>query len=1481
MIAKVDGVDVNTDVETAVGNYLVTIANGTLTVDPKAVTITAGSDSKTYDGTALTNYSSTATALESSDTHIFNVEMTQESTITNVGTQPNVIAKVDDVPVNTGEEIAVGNYLVTTVNGTLTINPITENVTVTITEHSNSDEIVYNGQEHTVTGYDVAIDNELYTEADFTFSGNAEVKGTDAGTYPMELKPEDFTNTNQNFSNVTFNVKDGALTITPVIVKVSVVDKADGQPIVGNQVVVRNSNGVIIHDWSSTSTEENHEISVLKAGGEYTIIGNAYLGYTRSAEYTLTIDENGNVSYSGTITQDGVLLVENSKTHVEISVVDMVDGDKLAGATVQVKDSEGDVVEEWDSKETENHIIEGLTIFEEYTLCETAAPEGYKISSDCTFTINETGEITTSGLSTTDEEGNTVLLVENSKTHVEISVVDITTKDEIEGAHVQVLAPGNEVVEEWTSTTEIHEVEGLKTNVEYTLRETVAPEGYKISSDCTFTINEEGKVFTNGQEVAVLQVENAMTHVEISVVDITTKAPISDATIKVLAPGNVVVEEWTSGTGNYVIEGLKTNVEYTLRETAAPNRYAAPADYTFEIAPDGRITFTGNRTEDGVLLVENTKTGDLIVSNTVYSDSESDANQEFGFTVTLGDQSINGTYGDMTFESGVATFTLKDGQEKTAANLLYGTTYTVTQVEVEGFTLEKTGDTGTIGQESWTAAFTNTRKTGDLIVTNTVYSDSESDANQEFGFTVTLGDQSINGTYGDMTFESGVATFTLKDGQEKTATGLPTTMTYMVTGPGVSGFQLSESTGVEGTIGNEASTATFKYIKLIDVSVAIRWNDANNQDGKRPSEVSAILKANDEQVGSKVLNDRNEWSDTFENQPSCTQEGTRIKYSWEMEMPATPDYNTLSETTVDGHNTITMFTLTHEPEVTEVKVSIDWDDTENREGFRPESVTVHLLKDNNECEAIVLSNSNNWTHTWANLQKYENATEIDYTVTEDAVANYSTQITKATDGTFTYTVTNSRELEVTEVKVSIVWVDENNREGFRPESVTVHLMKDNNECEAIELSNSNDWTHTWANLQKYENAAAIDYKVTEEEVANYSTQIEASDAPLTYNVTNSRTVEETEVTVSIVWDDDNDTNGLRPDNVISSLKLFANSAEKTENKWTALSNGSYVWTGLPKYADGQEIEYTISQEKLNNYNDPVITYSGTRWEYTVTNTICGVIFTNEGNSTTLTLTNPIALQEVSIPTPVDVDHVDIQREFIPETAATVYLPFTIAAENVEGGTFYSFTDVNETKDPWEVSYTEVTGNIAANTPYIFLPDNLHGGKITVNNGENKLSVCTANAQTTHDAERQWEFIGTYQPIKWLSDSEAEGYTAERADEIGSVYGFAASSATVGTTEFTAGQFVKVASGAYIKPYRAYLKRTTTSGARGRNGISSPELPATMNVVLISANGVTVSVGTINLDCESGDWYSLDGRKLDAQPTKKGMYIHNNKKVIIK
>ena len=147
VIATVDGTPVTTGVETPVGNYCVTTVNGELEVTCKKVTITAHNASKVYDSTPLTESGFTASALETGDTHTFTVAMTSGSTITNVGTQANVIATVDGTPVTTGVETPVGNYCVTTVNGELEVT--CKKVTIT----ANSNNKIYDGTPLTDGGF--------------------------------------------------------------------------------------------------------------------------------------------------------------------------------------------------------------------------------------------------------------------------------------------------------------------------------------------------------------------------------------------------------------------------------------------------------------------------------------------------------------------------------------------------------------------------------------------------------------------------------------------------------------------------------------------------------------------------------------------------------------------------------------------------------------------------------------------------------------------------------------------------------------------------------------------------------------------------------------------------------------------------------------------------------------------------------------------------------------------------------------------------------------------------------------------------------------------------------------------------------------------------------------------------------------------------------------------------------------------------------
>lgn len=183
-------------------NYNITYANGTLTVTPKPVTITANDAEKTYDGSALTESGFTASDLEAGDTHTFTVTMTAESTITNAGSQSNVIATVDGVTVTTGNETAVGNYLVITVVGTLTVNP--KGVTLT----ANSDTREYNGEEQTVTGFTCSVEG-------LTFTGvSASGSGTAIGTYEVTFTGVTINTTKDDTGNyVVIGTTNGTLTI--------------------------------------------------------------------------------------------------------------------------------------------------------------------------------------------------------------------------------------------------------------------------------------------------------------------------------------------------------------------------------------------------------------------------------------------------------------------------------------------------------------------------------------------------------------------------------------------------------------------------------------------------------------------------------------------------------------------------------------------------------------------------------------------------------------------------------------------------------------------------------------------------------------------------------------------------------------------------------------------------------------------------------------------------------------------------------------------------------------------------------------------------------------------------------------------------------------------------------------------------------------------------------------------------------------------
>ena len=221
--------------------------------------------------------------------------------------------------------------------------------------------------------------------------------------------------------------------------------------------------------------------------GEYVVHEiEAPTGYILSDEsYPVTVSEDGDVVE---------ITAVNKPITVEISKRDVY-GNELVGAEMVLENADGETVDKWISNGT-NHIVLKLGAGE-YVLKEIAAPDGYIIATDIKFSVDVYGNVTVENVDSTavSDNGYPLIVMVDDTTKVQISKQDITTGEELPGAKLQVIDRDGNVVEEWVSSSEPHFIEGkLIAGKEYTLKETIAPEGYEIANEIKFTVNADGSV---------------------------------------------------------------------------------------------------------------------------------------------------------------------------------------------------------------------------------------------------------------------------------------------------------------------------------------------------------------------------------------------------------------------------------------------------------------------------------------------------------------------------------------------------------------------------------------------------------------------------------------------------------------------------------------------------------------------------------------------------------------------------------------------------------------------------------------------------------------------------------------------------------------------------------------------------------------------------------------------------------------------------
>ena len=387
-------------------------------------------------------------------------------------------------------------------------------------------------------------------------------------------------------------------------------------------------------------------------------------------------------------------------------------------------------------------------------------------------------------------------------------------------------------------------------------------------------------------------------------------------------------------------------------------------------------------------------------------------------------------------------------------------------------------------------------------------------------------------------------------------------------------------------------TITNSYLpETVVVKATKNWDDANNQDGKRPTKITINLLADGQQVDSKEVQAAADGTWTVEfTKLAKYKAGKEIKYT------------VTEEAVAEYEATITDFTITNKyaPKEIDYKVTKVWNDANNQDGKRPESVTVQLYKKVGDADPVAVegkkltltakdkTDANTWVASFTNLPQYEAGKEITYSIDEvDVPAGYKASVTGQV-------VTNTHDVETVVLSGTKVWKDNNNQDGKRTTSVKVQIINGDKVVQEIEVSEKTGWKFESKKLPKYENGKEIKYTVKETAMTEYKATI-TTDKDGKYTITNEHTPEKTAVKGHKIWKDEDNKDGIRPASI--TVKLLADGKETGQTATVSETSGwTYEFTGLDRYQEGKEIAYTV--EEVNVPDGYTASVEG----YNITNT---------------------------------------------------------------------------------------------------------------------------------------------------------------------------------------------------------------------------------------------------------------------------------------
>ena len=678
-------------------------------------------------------------------------------------------------------------------------------------------------------------------------------------------------------------------------------------------------------------------------------------------------------------------------------------------------------------------------------------------------------------------------------------------------------------------------IKGLPKDVTFTVTE--AKEAYfnADSAVLTGTVGGETAAFTNTREEGGLDVTKT--------VDSTTDEDRTDKefnfTVTLTFEGKPL-----SGAFGGITFDANGQYKFTLKHSLTKQFKELPAGVQYLVEEETDTGFATVKTGDtGIIVKENIakaeftnirKEGGLVVSKKVISPVKADHEKQFTFKVELDDESVTGTFGEITFTKGVSEeFKLADGEYKVIIGLPEDVTYTVTEQGTDengfAFTVEYSGQTGTIAEDVTAhATVTNNRKTGALSILKTVVSPMDEDNNELFGFTVTLTADSgepLNGKYGGYTFGDGTVQIWLKNGETATIQQIPVGTNWTVAENANDRYEVKLKVD-NAEIGEAKGTIAEKddgTIPTVSVEVINNRNLGNlvikktfNGIPEGSDEITknlefkvygpyGLVKINDED-GKLTYGDFDEdGTYTFTGLPT----GDYVVYelnayglsgSWMMLKSSV----TSGETTVATGETANIeLENNYKLPKTSATVRKVWDDEDDLDGSRPETLKVTLYRNDEAIKTVELSEKNKWMAEEKELLLYDqDENEYVYTWKEETVKNYKLVSTEIF-GNFTE-LTNKHEPKLTVLTVRKVWDDNENAAGLRPTSLAVTLYNGNTPVQTVLLNEDNHWAASIADLPTVIDGEKAKYNWKEQDVLGYRSSVSQNGDVTTFTNTYKR-----------------------------------------------------------------------------------------------------------------------------------------------------------------------------------------------------------------------------------------------------------------------------------------------------------------------------------------------------------------------------------------